>query len=128
MSDQKKLRAAARAAGPVLDVNGVGVAFAASAPIIQDARARLVPGFYGLVGANGAGKTTLLRVLAGELAPMEGSVRREPRDACVVLCPQDAEELTDDVRALACSEDGQLRGRLRLVAEDLDRWSSLSPG
>ncbi|MBI5305863.1 MAG: ABC-F family ATP-binding cassette domain-containing protein [Chloroflexi bacterium] len=28
-----------------------------------------------LVGANGSGKTTLLRVIAGELAPTEGSVR-----------------------------------------------------
>ena len=31
----------------------------------------------GLVGENGAGKTTLLRVLAGELAPQRGQVRRQ---------------------------------------------------
>ncbi|MBR4459851.1 MAG: ABC-F family ATP-binding cassette domain-containing protein [Clostridia bacterium] len=30
----------------------------------------------GLIGENGAGKTTLLRILAGELAPDEGTVRR----------------------------------------------------
>ena len=33
----------------------------------------------GLIGENGAGKTTLLRILAGELMPDEGTVRR--------LCP-----------------------------------------
>jgi ATPase subunit of ABC transporter with duplicated ATPase domains len=133
MSDPKNRRAHQHVERLVLDIDiqGAGVAFAASTPIIQDARARLVPGFYGLVGANGAGKTTLLRVLAGELAPMEGSVRREPRDACVVLCPQDAEDLTDDVCALASSSggrEGQLRGRLGLVSDEIERWSSLSPG
>ena len=30
----------------------------------------------GLIGENGAGKTTLMRILAGELAPEEGTVRR----------------------------------------------------
>ncbi|MEA2752679.1 MAG: hypothetical protein QOI41_6822 [Myxococcales bacterium] len=117
----------------VLEAHGVGVAFASSTPVLQDARARLVPGWYGLVGANGAGKTTLLRVLAGELSPTEGFVRREPRDACVVLCPQEVEALDDDVRALAGDAGDvrharELRGRLGLVPEDLERWSSLSPG
>jgi len=37
----------------------------------------LVPGVrVGLVGANGSGKTTLLKVLAGEMEPDEGAVRR----------------------------------------------------
>ncbi len=38
---------------------------------------QLNPGaHYGLVGANGSGKSTLLRIMAGELAPSEGSVTR----------------------------------------------------
>jgi ABC transport system ATP-binding/permease protein len=32
----------------------------------------------GVVGVNGSGKSTLLRLLAGELEPDEGSVRRTP--------------------------------------------------
>jgi macrolide transport system ATP-binding/permease protein len=37
----------------------------------------------GVVGENGAGKTTLLRVLAGELDPQAGTVRRVGRTAMV---------------------------------------------
>jgi ATPase subunit of ABC transporter with duplicated ATPase domains len=122
----------------VLEAHGVGVAFAASAPVIQDARVRFVPGWYGLVGANGAGKTTLLRVLAGELVPTEGSVRRDPRDACIAMCPQEVDALSDDVLAFAraigdaggesAGKAAELQGRLRLVPEQLDRWATLSPG
>jgi ATP-binding cassette subfamily F protein uup len=32
----------------------------------------------GVIGANGSGKTTLLRLLAGDLAPDEGSIERAP--------------------------------------------------
>jgi ATPase subunit of ABC transporter with duplicated ATPase domains len=121
----------------VLEAHGVGVAFAMSAPVIKEAHLRLVPGWYGLVGANGAGKTTLLRVLAGELAPGEGTVRREPRGACIAMCPQDVDSLSEDVVALAGDDDAtvvdahlaaELRGRLCLVPGDLERWPSLSPG
>lgn len=115
----------------VLDVHGVGVAYAASSPVVRDATFRLVPGWYGLVGANGAGKTTLLRVLAGELAPTEGTARRNPRDACVVLCPQEIDVLSEDVCAFAEDEDGlafELRGRLGLATAHIERWPTLSAG
>lgn len=45
----------------------------------------------GVVGANGAGKTTLLRVLAGDLAPLEGSISLTPTDAFVGWLPQEHE-------------------------------------
>ena len=45
----------------------------------------------GVVGANGAGKTTLLRILAGDLAPLDGSVSTTPSDAFVGWLPQEHE-------------------------------------
>ena len=47
----------------------------------------------GVVGANGAGKTTLLRILAGELAPLDGSVSAAPRDAFIGWLPQEHERV-----------------------------------
>jgi ATPase subunit of ABC transporter with duplicated ATPase domains len=47
----------------------------------------------GVVGANGAGKTTLLRILAGDLAPLEGSVSLAPADAFVGWLPQEHERI-----------------------------------
>jgi ATP-binding cassette subfamily F protein uup len=48
--------------------------------LFQNLSLILSPGVrIGLVGANGSGKTTLLKLLAGELAPDEGEVRRADR-------------------------------------------------
>jgi macrolide transport system ATP-binding/permease protein len=67
----------------------------------------------GLVGENGAGKTTLLRVLAGELAPQAGSVRRVGTLATV------EQELVPERGATVGSlVDGALAG-VRAAAEAL---------
>jgi ATPase subunit of ABC transporter with duplicated ATPase domains len=47
----------------------------------------------GVLGANGAGKTTLLRLLAGDVAPLDGTVRAAPRDAFVGWLPQEHERV-----------------------------------
>ncbi len=115
----------------VLEAHGVGVAWAASMPVVKDVSFVLEPGFYGLVGANGAGKTTLLRVLAGELRPHEGSVRVRPTGACIVHCPQTVDDPTPDVLDLGAAHDrvaSELKGRLALDGDELERWPTLSPG
>ncbi|WP_404385768.1 ATP-binding cassette domain-containing protein [Knoellia locipacati] len=53
----------------------------------------------GVVGANGAGKTTLLRMLAGESAPLAGSVTTAPSDAFVGWLPQEHERLPGETVA-----------------------------
>ncbi|PPG10180.1 MULTISPECIES: ABC-F family ATP-binding cassette domain-containing protein [unclassified Rathayibacter] len=96
----------------------------------------------GVVGANGAGKSTLLRILAGETAPLEGSVVLSPGDAFVGWLPQEHErregetvagyiarrtgcaeasaELDAAVSALADPDpDGSIADRYALA---LDRW------
>lgn len=115
----------------VLRLHGVGVAWAASAPLFDGVSLTLEGGFYGLVGANGAGKTTLLSVLSRERAPGEGTVALTPRNAVVVCCPQEVDRRDDDVDAFAARGDGlaaALRGRLGLDPAQLERWETLSPG
>ena len=53
----------------------------------------------GVVGANGAGKTTLLRVLAGDLAPLAGTVSQTPPDAFVGWLPQEHERVAGETVA-----------------------------
>jgi ABC-2 type transport system ATP-binding protein len=57
-----------------LTVSGVSHAFGTSVQALTDVSFTLRPGVTGLVGVNGAGKSTLMHVLAGLLAPGQGSV------------------------------------------------------
>ena len=60
----------------VIEAEGVTKALGGRT-IIRDFSLRILAGDrIGIVGANGAGKTTLLRLLTGELAPDQGTVRR----------------------------------------------------
>lgn len=47
---------------------------------VRDVDWELGPGIHGLLGPNGAGKSTLLSMLAGTLAPSEGTVARGGRN------------------------------------------------
>ena len=61
---------------PVLRASDVRVSFAGR-PVLRGVDLAVDPGHRtGLVGENGVGKSTLLRVLAGSLAPDDGTVAR----------------------------------------------------
>jgi macrolide transport system ATP-binding/permease protein len=68
----------------------------------------------GVVGENGAGKTTLLRVLAGELDPQAGAVRRAGRIAVV------AQELDVGPDATVGTLTGETMSDVRALAARLD--------
>jgi len=100
-------------------------------PLFSGVELHLGPGWAGLVGANGAGKTTLLRLLAGELEPTAGAIRRDPKNMTLATCPQSVELQTAEIARFAARDDGLARrlfGQLGLDPEDTSRWDSLSPG
>ncbi len=109
----------------------VSFSYSSALPIISDTTFDLGPGWCGLVGANGVGKSTLLALAADELAPDTGSVWREPAGSPPVLVSQRVENCSAAIQhfGAALTRDAvRMRARLRIHVEQLDRWSTLSPG
>jgi ATP-binding cassette subfamily F protein uup len=70
-----QLQEAERSGNLVVEAEGVFFAWDGR-PVIRDLTTAIVRGDrVGIIGPNGAGKTTLLRLLLGELAPQEGTVK-----------------------------------------------------
>ncbi len=80
--------ATARLGKTVVDLVDVGFQFGTS-PLLEDVTWRIGPGERSaILGANGAGKSTLLRLIAGDLEPTEGRVRRGKTVQLAVLDQQ----------------------------------------
>jgi ATPase subunit of ABC transporter with duplicated ATPase domains len=110
--------ASARLGKDVLDLEGVALAVGQGPDrrvLLDDVTWRLGPGDrVGVIGANGSGKTTLLRLLAGDLAPDAGRVRRG-KTVQIALLSQSLHEL-DEVAHLRVLEAVE-RERAQVVVE-----------
>ncbi|MFT4036249.1 MAG: ABC-F family ATP-binding cassette domain-containing protein [Patulibacter sp.] len=81
--------------------------------VLSDVTWRLGPGDrVGLVGVNGSGKSTLLRILAGELAPATGEVKRGQTVKLAHLT-QDVSEVRGELMVLEAVEE--VKGRATLA-------------
>jgi ATPase subunit of ABC transporter with duplicated ATPase domains len=106
------------------------LSFGYSSPLFERVSCTFDAGFTGLVGANGAGKTTLLRLIAGDLTPSSGRVRRLPGGS-LVWCRQESHDQLDELRAFAddvSKTARRWRALLGVDAAQLERFEQLSPG
>jgi ATP-binding cassette subfamily F protein uup len=105
--------ASSRLGDRVLEAEEVSFAFDGGASLLQDVTWRLGPGDRAaLVGANGSGKTTLLRLLAGDLAPGDGSIERGQTVRLAYLHQEPAEVDGGDPTVIESLERIRLRARL----------------
>ncbi|HET9105810.1 MAG TPA: ATP-binding cassette domain-containing protein [Steroidobacteraceae bacterium] len=86
--------------------------------VLRDVSMEVSPGDrIGILGRNGAGKSTLMRVLAGQLAPLAGSLETAPDVATGFFAQLELEHLDADGTAL-----GELERR---GGETQARWTEL---
>jgi len=108
----------------LIDLQGVTLAFGGP-PLLEDVRLRLERGErVALVGRNGTGKSTLLRLVAGEVAPEDGEVVRQPGCRVTLLAqqvPQRLEGTAFDVVAAGEPDGGwDLAHRVETVLSRLE--------
>ncbi|MCU1436959.1 MAG: transporter ATP-binding protein, partial [Naasia sp.] len=91
--------AIARLGKDVVDLERISFRYPDGPPILDDVEWRIAPGERtGILGANGAGKSTLLRIIAGELSPTAGRIKRGKTVRIAVLSQQldELEPFLDD--------------------------------
>ncbi|MFF5367373.1 ABC-F family ATP-binding cassette domain-containing protein [Streptomyces sp. NPDC013187] len=66
-----------------ITVTSLAFAWPDGSPVFEGLDVSFGPGRTGLVGVNGSGKSTLLKLIAGELAPADGTVRVAGEVGCL---------------------------------------------
>ncbi|GAA2315341.1 ATP-binding cassette domain-containing protein [Streptomyces hawaiiensis] len=66
-----------------ITVTSLAFAWPDGSPVFEGLDVSFGPGRTGLVGVNGSGKSTLLKLIAGELAPTDGTVRVAGEVGCL---------------------------------------------
>ncbi|MBM7333028.1 ATP-binding cassette domain-containing protein [Alloalcanivorax marinus] len=85
-----------RLPNPMIDLDGVTCGYE-GAPILGNVTMSLRPeSRIGLLGPNGAGKSTLIRTLVGELAALDGRLKRDPDLAVGYFHQQQVDRLAAD--------------------------------
>ncbi|MFG0250097.1 MAG: ATP-binding cassette domain-containing protein [Phycisphaeraceae bacterium JB051] len=112
-----------------LDFHGVSFSFdGLSLPLFSDLSVRMGRGWTGIVGANGSGKTTFLQLASGAYEPDVGTVQCP---SPFVYCAQRTDEPPALLTTFTEAMDGrawELRGKLGVAYDWLDRWQTLSHG
>ena len=104
--------ATARLGNRVIDAIKVSYGYGDARPLFDQVTWRLAPGERcALVGVNGAGKTTLMKLLAGEMEPTAGSVKRG-LTVRVGELGQELEELNEERSVLESLEDSKIVSNL----------------
>ena len=110
-------------------LGGVSYAYpGSSVSVFENLSLSFSAGWTVIAGANGAGKTTLASIIAGDIIPDKGSVRRSGE---AVVCSQVFTGLRDDDLCYiydGSSENGHLRSRLGITDEMIRSPENLSGG
>jgi ATP-binding cassette, subfamily F, member 3 len=105
---------------PLITLDMASVGYAAGNPILQRLNLRLDPDDrIALLGRNGNGKTTLARLLAAQLAPMDGAINASGKMKVGYFTQYQVEELDGDdtplehmTRSMKGMSPGAVRGQL----------------
>ncbi len=105
---------------PLITLEMAAVGYADAAPVLRSLNLRIDPDDrIALLGRNGNGKTTLARLLAAQLAPMEGEVKASGRMRVGYFTQYQVEELHGDetplqhmIRVMEGQTPGAVRAQL----------------